>query len=121
LLKIRDHASRKPWRCFTGHIDKKIHIALGRVFPTCHRPEKANIARPVAGGHLQDLIATLSKLLTGTHSFIIVSKVVDLTALSAHVLADPLASHTRINASRAGIAMANSATTRSSGIGLGTI
>ena len=71
LLEVGDQAARKPWRSLTGHVDKQIYIALGRVFPTSRRAEKPDIARAVARGHPQYLVATLSDALWDAHSSIL--------------------------------------------------
>src|ERR1035437_1693922 len=75
LLKISDQASRKPRCCRTGNVDKDVYIAFQRVVPASYRPEKPDIARTVAGGHAQDLVATLSDALRGGHLSILYRQV----------------------------------------------
>src|ERR1019366_5288371 len=59
----------------TGNVDKDVYIAFQRVVPASYQPEKPDIARTVAGGHAQDLVATLSDALRGGHLSILYRQV----------------------------------------------
>jgi hypothetical protein len=67
LFEVSGQASWEPRRCLTGHVDKEVHIAFQRVLPASHRAEKTDIARAVAGGHPQNLVATFADALTSAH------------------------------------------------------
>src|SRR5262245_38621077 len=51
LLKINDKSPWKPGCSFANNVDKQVHIAFSRLFPSSHRAENLDIAGTMEGSN----------------------------------------------------------------------